>query len=383
MNGIPPGSELAPSLTTAPCSRRTFLAGLGSLLLSGTACRPSSPTPAPGEQPREAQFYTKLKNRNVQCRLCPRECIVAPGERGFCRVRENRNGTYYSLVYGYPVAVHLDPIEKKPFFHVYPGSKAFSIATVGCNLRCRFCQNWEISQATPDQIKRPYVSPEQVALAARKSGAKTIAYTYSEPTIFCEYMIDCAKAGNAIGIDSVIVSNGFISARAQAKLLPHLKAVKVDLKAFTEDFYATICGGHLQPVLRSLKRIVQSGTWLEIVVLVIPTLNDSPDEIRRMAAWIVQNLGPNVPIHFIPFRPMYKLRNLPPTSQELLRRARTIAMAEGCHFAYGGDLPDGSHSNTFCPECGALAVDRYHYSIDKVTDGICGQCGAALPGVWK
>ncbi|MBN1673255.1 MAG: AmmeMemoRadiSam system radical SAM enzyme [Kiritimatiellae bacterium] len=352
-------------------------------LAAGKRAARAEPPAPPAAEPREARFYEKLDGGKVRCGVCPRRCVVADGERGYCRVRENRKGTYYSLVYGYPVSIHLDPIEKKPFFHVYPGSKAFSLATVGCNFTCRFCQNWEISQASPADFRRPFVAPEAIAQAAAHAKAKTIAYTYNEPTVFCEYAIDCAKAGNALGIDSVVVSNGFIGAEAQKALLPHVKAVKVDLKSFSQAFYADMCGGVLQPVLDSLKRIRESGTWLEIVTLLIPTLNDGADEIKRMSDWIVKELGPDVPIHFTPYHPAYKVRNIAATPPAVLRRAREIALGQGCRYVYGGGLPGGASENTWCPKCATLVVDRYAYHVTDHGKGQCPKCGERIPGVWQ
>ncbi|MBU4198459.1 MAG: AmmeMemoRadiSam system radical SAM enzyme [Verrucomicrobia bacterium] len=369
-----------------PCdsiSRRHFLATLGA---GAAGCALARLAPAADKGPlHEALFYDKLDKGTIRCRLCPRGCIVADGKRGYCRVRENRKGTYYSLVYGRPCATHLDPIEKKPFFHVYPGSLAYSIATVGCNLSCKFCQNWDISQASPEDVSVPYRAPADIASTAKRSKAKTIAYTYNEPTIYPEYLMDCARAGREVGIESVMVSNGFISAEAQQALLPLLKAIKIDLKAFTPSFYPEVCGGRLQPVLDSLKRLSGSGVWYEIVALVIPTLNDSADEIKRMSAWIVKELGPDVPLHFSRFHPIYKMKNIPPTPPETLRRAREIAAGEGIHFVYIGNVPGEEAQNTLCPSCKAMLIRRYGYRIleNTIVNGRCQACGKPVPGVWS
>jgi pyruvate formate lyase activating enzyme len=330
----------------------------------------------------EAQWYKPLDGKSVQCVLCPRNCVVQDGRRGHCGVRENRGGKYYSLVYGRPVSVHIDPIEKKPFFHVYPGSRAFSIATVGCNIDCKFCQNWEISQALPEDVSPPYVSPAEIADAAAKSGAKTIAYTYNEPTIFYEYMADCARAGKERGIESIIISNGFISDEAQKALFPLVKAIKIDLKAFTQAFYGDTCGGVLDPVLETLKRLSRSGVWFEIVNLLIPTLNDNPDDLKRMAAWIVKELGPDVPLIFTAYHPAYKIMNIPPTPGKTLEGACAIALEQGCHYVYGGNVPGMKASGTYCPACRNLVVERYGYTILKTTNGTCDKCGAKIPGIW-
>lgn len=366
-------------------SRRQFIGGLGAGLIGCALAKNALATPAANTTLHEAAFYEKLRGGKIRCKLCPRQCIVADKKRGYCRVRENRDGRYYSLVYGRPCARNLDPIEKKPFFHVYPGSRSFSIATVGCNIACKFCQNWDISQAGANEITTDYQAPEAIAQQAQAAGARTISYTYTEPTVFFEYMRDCAQAGNALGIASVLVSNGFIDADAQAKLLPLLKAVKIDLKAFTQEFYQNICDGLLEPVKASLKRIAQAQVWLEIVVLLIPTLNDNSDEIKRMSAWIANELGPDIPLHFSRYQPMFKMRNIPPTPPETLRRAQQIALAEGCRFVYIGNAPGADAQATVCPHCRATIIRRYGYRIleNNIVQNACRHCGKTIPGVWE
>jgi len=333
---------------------------------------------------REAKFYEPLDGGRVQCTLCPWQCVVSSGQRGNCGVRENRNGRYYTLVYGRPCAIHNDPIEKKPFSHVYPGSRALSIATVGCNIHCKFCQNWDISQASPDDISPPFRSPADIAKMAAQKKSRTVAYTYSEPTIFYEYMIDCARAAKDLGIGNVVVSNGFISREPLKEMCSLMTAVKIDLKAFSQQFYGRLCGGRLQPVLDTLKRLADSGVWFEIVVLVIPTQNDSLDEIKRMCEWIVKELGPDVPVHFTRFHPAYKIRNLPPTPPRTLERVRSVAMEQGCHFAYGGNMPGFRGENTYCPNCKTCVVNRYGHMVlsDELKNGKCHKCGTAIPGIW-
>jgi pyruvate formate lyase activating enzyme len=356
-------------------------AGVAGCMLANTL---AGAAPA-DEELHEASFYEPLAGGKVRCKLCPRGCVVGDTHHGYCRVRANRGGRYYSLVYGRPCAIHTDPIEKKPFFHVYPGSQAFSIATVGCNMACKFCQNWDIAQAGPNDIRPPYRSPEAIAQQAAESGARTIAYTYTEPTIFFEYMSDCARAGKARGKESVVVSNGFIAAEALNTLLPLIKAIKIDFKAFTPTFYRDICDGYLAPVRNTLKLLAKSGVWYEIVVLIIPTLNDSSDEIKRMTAWIVQDLGPDVPLHFSRYQPMYKIKNIPPTPPDTLRRARRIAQAEGCRFVYIGNLSGEEAQNTVCPYCQAILIRRYEYRIleNNIVKGACKACGKTIPGVWN
>lgn len=382
MNEIPDGC----------CSlmdRREFIACASLALAAGCVNRTNAGDSGPAAQPagddalHEARWYTKMKDNRVRCDLCPRQCQVPDGRRGHCRVRENRGGKYYALSYGLPVTANLDPIEKKPFMHVYPGTKAFSIATAGCNINCKFCQNWEISQKNPEDFKVPFTSPETIAKAAAAAQAKTIAYTYSEPTVFSEYVIDCAKAGKALGIESIMITNGFIAAKAQEEVLPVLKAIKVDLKSFSKDFYRDVCNGALEPVLESLKRISKSGVWLEIVVLLIPTLNDDADDLKRMTAWIVKELGPDVPVIFTAYHPAYKITNIPPTPGETLEKARAIAHEQGCHYSYGGNIPGMKAANTYCPSCRNLVVERYGYKILKSTNGKCDKCGAVIPGLWS
>jgi pyruvate formate lyase activating enzyme len=365
-------------------TRRKFLSSIGAGL---TACGINGLGKAAdlsADRLHEAKFYEPLAGGRVRCRLCPRGCVVADKQRGYCRVRENRGGKYYTLVYGRPCSLRLDPIEKKPFFHVYPGSKSFSIATVGCNICCKFCQNWDISQASPEDVNPDYKSPEDIAAAAVKAKARTIAYTYTEPVIFHEYMQDCAAAGKKAGIESVMVSNGFINADALKSLFPVLKAIKIDLKSFTQTFYADVCEGQLPPVLDTLKRLAGSGVWYEIVVLLIPSLNDSSDEIKKMSAWIVKELSKDVPLHFSRFHPMYKMRNIIPTPLETLQRAREIAMGEGLNFVYIGNVPGEEGENTICPSCKSVLIRRYEFSIleNNMIGGHCKKCGKAIPGVW-
>ncbi|MFH1968999.1 MAG: AmmeMemoRadiSam system radical SAM enzyme [Verrucomicrobiota bacterium] len=375
-------------MNTSICSgisRRKFLGCLGAGAAGCVLADTLAGVAPGGSELHKASFYEPLAGGKVRCKLCPRGCVVGDKQRGYCRVRENRGGRFYSLVYGRPCAIHMDPIEKKPFFHVYPGSQAFSIATVGCNMACKFCQNWDISQASPEDVNPSYQSPEEIAAAARRSSARTIAYTYTEPVVFAEYVHDCAAAGRKAGIESVMVSNGFITNEALKSLLPVIKAVKIDLKSFTQSFYADICEGQLQPVLDTLKRLSDSGVWYEIVVLLIPTLNDSSEEIKRMAAWIVKDLSPDVPLHFSRYNPMFKMKNIPPTPPDTLRRARQIALAEGCRFVYIGNVPGEEAQNTVCPHCQAMLIRRYAYRIleNNIVKGACKACGKTIPGVWS
>lgn len=332
----------------------------------------------------EGRFYTQLDEGKLQCEVCPRNCEIKPGESGHCETRLNQDGKLYSLTYGRPVAIHNDPIEKKPFFHVYPGSKALSLATVGCNMDCKFCQNWEISQKKPSEVPVSYIPPEDIARLAVHYQARTVAFTYTEPSISVEYVVDCSKEAKNAGLGSVVVSNGYINEEPQKELLSVLTAYKVDLKAFSQQFYGQQCGGKLKPVLESLKRISYSSVWYEIVVLVIPTLNDNMDEIKRMSEWIVTNLGNNVPLHFTRFHPQYQLQNLPPTAPKTLMEARKIAMGAGCNFVYAGNLPGTEGENTLCPSCKTVFLRRYGHmtTSDLPADGKCTKCKTLVPGIW-
>lgn len=331
-----------------------------------------------------AKYYEKLSGGIVQCNLCPNRCILSKGQIGLCKARKNIEGELYSMTYGRLSSVHVDPIEKKPFFHVLPGSKAFSIAGTGCNLRCNFCQNWQISQVFPGDVQTKEATPEEVVEAAIQSGAESIAFTYNEPTVFYEYMFDVAKLAKDKGLKTVVVSAGYINPEPLKELLPYIDAYKVDLKAFKDSFYQKLTGGRLEPVLETIKIIEQSGTWLEIVNLLIPGENDSEEEIRGMAKWIKENLGDEVPLHFSRFHPMYKLQNLPPTPNETVIRAREIAMEEGLKYVYTGNVVYPKGESTYCPESGEIAVGRKGYFItsNNLQNGQC-PTGEQIPGIWE
>jgi pyruvate formate lyase activating enzyme len=332
----------------------------------------------------EAKYYQKLPHRKIKCVLCPRECVIDDRERGYCGVRENRGGTYYSLVHSRVCAAHIDPIEKKPFFHVYPGTLAFSIATAGCNVNCKMCQNWDISQVRPEQVDSRYLPPDQVASLARQNGCRSIAYTYSEPVIFYEYMLDTADAGRAAGVRSVVVSGGYIQQDPLKELCRHVDAIKVDLKAFSQKFYTEIVNGELKPVLDALVTMRKLGMWNEIVYLVVPTLNDSEQEFQSLARWIKANLGVDVPVHFSRFHPEYLLKNLPVTPLGTLERAKAICDAEGLHYVYLGNVPGHPAEKTYCPRCRRVVVDRTGYIINglHLSKGRCRYCQQPIPGVW-
>jgi pyruvate formate lyase activating enzyme len=322
--------------------------------------------------------------KTVQCEMCPNECVLENGQHSRCRARMNKDGTLYSLVYGKPCAVHVDPIEKKPFFHFLPGTTAFSIATAGCVLSCKFCQNWQISQAKPEDTDTYDLPPERVVSQAIFYKCRTVTYTYTEPTVFYEYMFDTAVIARKRGIKNTMHSCGYIKEKPLRTLCKYMDAADIDLKAFTEDFYAKVCGGSLKPVLKSLVVLREEGVWLEITNLLIPTLNDDMKNIREMSRWMVKNLGADVPLHFSRFFPNYKLANLPPTPLETLTEARKTAMEAGLKFVYIGNI---SHEgeNTFCPKCKKLLIERVGYVVkqNNVSNGRCRFCSTSLPGIWS
>jgi pyruvate formate lyase activating enzyme len=329
-------------------------------------------------------YFTSLDKGEIQCELCPHRCRVAKGKRGLCRVRENRDGKYYSLVYGNPCAVHLDPIEKKPFSHVLPGTTSFSLATAGCNFQCKFCQNWEISQASPEDVYGYDVPPELIVSRAKEIGARSVAYTYVEPMIFYEYMSDISLLVKKAGLLNVTHSNGFINPAPLKNLCKVLDAANIDLKGFTEDFYRELCGGELSPVLETLKTLKKEKVHLEITTLIIPTKNDEMSVIKEMCLWIKKELGEDTPIHFSRFYPLYKLKTLPPTPVSTLDKAREVALSAGLEYVYVGNIPGHAGENTFCPKCKKMVIQRTGYMVGEIhlKDGKCRYCGKPISGIW-
>ena len=375
--------------------RRSFLKcalASGAALGAGTVAQPAAGLSSGAAADRqddakfitEARFYQKLANRKIKCKLCPRECTVGDKERGYCGVRENRGGTYYTLVHSRMAAAHVDPVEKKPLFHYLPGSVAFSLGTAGCNVNCKFCQNWEISQSRPEQIPAEYAPPHRVAELAKQYDCPTIAFTYSEPVVFAEYLMDTADAGHQAGIRSIVVSNGFMQEEALKAAYGKMDAVKIDLKAFSESYYQKVVTGQLKPVLETLVTLRKMGKWTEIVYLVLPTLNDSDQEFRGLAQWIKANLGPDVPLHFTQFHPQYLMKNLPITPVPTLERAKAIADAEGLHFVYIGNVPGHPAQNTYCPKCKRMLVERAGFTASKmlIRKNSCTFCQQPIPGIW-
>jgi len=320
----------------------------------------------------------------VQCLLCPFKCKLSENERGICQVRMNLDGELVSLVYGKPATYHIDPIEKKPIFHMYPGSRAFSIATFGCNLGCKFCQNWQLSQSAPEEFMNLNMPPENVVNLAIKTNSQSIAYTYSEPIVFYEYTYDTSVLAKEKNIKNVFVSAGFINPKPMRKLAKVLDAANIDLKGFSEEYYRKICYGALKPILKTLEICVEENVILEITNLIVPTLNDDMKMIKNMCKWIKNNLGDYIPLHFSRFFPMYKLKNLPPTPVDTLVRARNIARDVGLKFVYIGNIYVEDGETTFCPNCGRKLIERYGYNIisNVMKSNSCPYCGTKIYGLW-
>ena len=332
----------------------------------------------------EGRWWEPEPNGKVHCYLCPRHCHIGLGQSGFCFIRINQGGKLYSLGYGSPAALQIDPIEKKPLNHFLPGTRIFSMGTAGCNMGCFFCQNWDISKSHADQVRSQPISPEDVPLLALKYGCDSIAFTYNEPTIWAEYVIDICKEAKRHGLKTVMVTNGYITYEAFHEVYDNIDAANVDLKAFTENFYGKITLTHLQPVLETLEWLKkETKVWFEITNLMIPTLNDDEAETRKLAEWILTHLGPDVPLHFTAFHPDFKLQDKPRTPASTLDRARQIALEVGLHYVYEGNIySDGA--NTYCPNCNERLIGRsWHDVIEfRLKDGACPECKLPIPGVW-
>ena len=333
---------------------------------------------------REAIFYTETP-RGVRCGICPNECTLRPGETSDCHNRVNHQGKLYSIAYGNPCSVHVDPIEKKPLLHFLPQSYAFSIATAGCNFACLNCQNWEISQTSPKNTRNYDLMPEKVVEACIKSNCASIAYTYSEPTSFYEYVYDTSRLARTSGIRNVYVSNGYINQKPLQALAPYLDAANIDLKSFSDDIYLRLNAGKLQPVLDTLITLKEYNVWVEITNLVVPSWTDDFDMISEMCDWLVENGFSENPLHFSRFHPLYKLTQLPATPINTLIKARDIAVKAGCKYVYIGNVPGRGFENTFCPNCHEMIIQRRGYAIlsVKINDGKCGYCGTPINGVWS
>ncbi len=321
----------------------------------------------------------------VQCQLCPKQCIIAPGQSGECRVRINIDGILKTVVYGFPCSVHVDPIEKKPLFHFLPATKILSVATVGCNLHCKNCQNWEISQANPEQTSAAFCPPKKLIELTKYHNCPSLAYTYTDPIVFYEYTLDSAKLARQADIRNVLVTAGYINTQPWRELLKYVDAANIDLKSISDDFYRSVCSGTLKPVQNALVEAAASGILLEVTNLVIPTLNDKPEQIKELARWVKVNLGSDTPLHFSAFFPRYQMRNLPPTSARTLDTAREIAVSEGLHYVYTGNILSKAGQNTYCPGCNKLLIERSGYTIlqNLLEDGYCPDCAKKIHGVWS
>ena len=378
-SAAPPGPEigsLEELIASAPEARYWISTTTAASRADCLACHEASTLPETLTHQHEDEV--------VRCQLCAQSCLIAEGERGRCKARMNRKGRLKSLVYGRPISVHVDPIEKKPFFHFLPGRAAFSMATSGCPLSCKFCQNWEISQARPEDFRPTYLSPDRIVRESLRRRAPILAFTYNEPTVFTEYLCDIARIARREGRRSALVSCGFMQQAPLAEMCEVLDAIKIDLKGFSEEFYREVCSARLAPVLRSIRQVAASGTHLEIVNLVVPTLNDSAAMLTELSKWVVGELGPDVPVHFTRFHPDYQLRNLPPTPVTTLEKAREIGMRHGMHYAFVGNVPGHEGNSTYCPQCGEVVIRRHGFLIQETTidEGRCAKCQHPISGVW-
>jgi len=335
---------------------------------------------------KEAYLYEKLQNRKVRCYLCNHRCLIKDGLRGICGVRENREGTLFSLVYGQVIARHVDPIEKKPLFHFLPGTSSYSIATAGCNFKCLFCQNADISQMPRDrnQILGEEMTPETVLEEALRSRSSTISYTYTEPTIFFEFALDIAGPASRRGLRNIFVSNGYMTEECLKEIYPNLHGANVDLKGFSEKYYKELCGAKLEPVLKTLELLKRMNVWVEVTTLLVPGLNDSKEELQQLAKFLV-DLDPDIPWHISRFHPTYRLTNVRATPPESIRKAKDIGYEAGLKYVYTGNLPGDEGEKTFCHQCKEILIDRYGFFVRKnvIASSRCPKCSAEIPGVWE
>ena len=351
----------------------------------------TDPSKKIGSLPRKREVtltegkYYRPTGPHIQCTLCPLFCVIPEGEAGMCRVRVNRDRKLYTMVYGQPCSVAFHPMEQGPIFHAFPGSQCLGIATAGCNLRCKYCQNWQMSQFDAEETDNYDLPPERVVNLAKEKRCEIVVFAYTEPIIFYEYALDTAKIAKAEGLKTVMVTAGYVDVQPLKDLCKYMDVVRIDLKGFSEKFYKDVVGGTLQPVLTAAKTVYEDGTWLEIVDPLVPGYNDSPEEIQEMCSWMIENLGPEVPLHFLKFFPAYKMRNFPPTSEKVLSRSRQIAMDLGLNYVYVGNLPGHEGENTFCPNCGKRLIARVGYlgiTENNISDDKCRFCGCPIPGIW-
>ncbi len=364
-------------------SRRTF-ARQGSLAMAAGFISPFAVDAAKPDPHERLAMFQEDSARGVVCRICPNECTLKEGELSDCRNRIVRKSKLYTMAFGNPCAVNIDPVEKKPLYHFLPGSSAFSIATAGCNLACLNCQNWTISQTSPDKTRNYNLPPEAVVSQAAAAGCRSIAYTYSEPVTFYEYVYETSRLAREEGIKNIMVSNGYINREPLRQLCRYIDGANIDLKSFTDSTYLKLNGGKLQPVLDTLKTYLDEGVWLEITNLVVPGWTDKPDEIRQMCGWLAENGFTDTPLHFSRFQPQYKLEHLPPTPAGILQKAVAIAHSEGLKYVYLGNLPGAGVEDTICPYCKEKVIDRSGYRIvaNTLSNGKC-TCGREIPGVWS
>lgn len=370
--------------------RKCFLAGIGAgaslYLLDGFSKYKACAAIKEKRGMHEALFYEPIGEDSVRCLLCPNYCVLSEGKRSFCRVREPIKNKLYTLVYELISSIHVDPIEKKPLFHVLPGSKALSIATAGCNSRCKFCQNWTISQEAPENTDNRQMRCEEVVSNAILNNCASIAYTYNEPTVFYEYMLATGKLAKQQNVLNIMVTGGKINPEPLKRLCAVIDAANVDLKGFDADYMQEVCAQNLKNILETLVIMREANVWVEITNLIVPTLNDNMSDIRRMAQWIKKYLGTEVPLHFSRFWPQYKLQSLYPTPVETLKKARDIALEEGLSYVYIGNVPEFETESTICPGCGKMLIKRIGYQIleNHVTSpGICDSCGSKIAGIFK
>jgi len=348
----------------------------------------SSPEEVPPSSPRgnliEARYYQTLEDNDVQCQLCFRKCIIPEGGRGFCLARENRHGKLYTLTYGKPVAMHIDPVEKEPLFHMEPGSDTLCIGTATCNLRCKNCINWHISFKAPEEVVAVPMTPEEVVQTAIDHDVHTICFTYNEPTQQYEFMYDIARLAKEKGLRVTFHSNGEMTPEPMKAILPYVDSVAIDLKAFNAEVYRQLTTGELAPVLDTLKLIKEQGVWLEVVCLIIPTWSDDLEDIEKMCIWIRENLGEETPVHFSRFFPTCKLAGLSPTPLSTLEQAHDIAREVGLHYVYVGNVSGHDYANTYCPKCGKILIERKGLLIQQnnIVDMRCKFCGHEIPGIW-
>jgi len=368
-------------------NRRLFLKRLLQYIIfikSLSMLKNSEAKSAPFTALHEAMYYKELDGIDVQCKLCPRECIIKDGQRGFCRNRENRKGKLYTLVYGRPSVVDIGPIEKAPLYHFYPGHFRLCLTCASCNLRCKYCQNWHLSQKSVEELNTYSFSPSEIIQKAINYGLNSVSFTYTEPTVYYEYIYNISSEARKRGIKTSIVSNGYINREPLLALLKVMDAVKIDLKGFSEQFYKEVCSATLRPVLDSLITVKKEKIWLEIVNLVVPNLNDNPKMINEMCGWIKENLGGDTPLHFTRFFPNYKLANLSATPISTLELAYEIAKRNGLRYVYIGNVPGHIRNSTFCHCCGKRIIYRTHFDILEINikDGRCKFCDSIIPGKW-